>query len=743
MIDFITWRLCEVFDTASILAHQPQDGVWEPPLNRPGSHTYYFNVPGDDCSDTNTSGMPCYKVVVSGGEDNVSISFKRGSGGYNDEGRGVGKLVMMGVLHGLAEAIEAIKPKQIAWSAVQKTKPNPVTGKIENAEARASVYDKWAIRNLFPDKYIGGDGRWIRSDIYNQDYVPKGYPPVPENVTADSSAAEKTAVIEQIREKIKGNQEQITRAEREIEEERERRRNAERLERERERRELRERWLQQAIADPQRNPNGIAVGDLVTKNNHGNDYDDSRHHIVGKVDKFTLGYYGDGPENDELYVFAKFGTEEEPENYTYNRRMLASTLVKETPETKQQRDQALQQAIANPEKNPNGIAVGDMVFLSDHGRDYNDRYHSPIGKVERIKIGERGYGRGEDEDIYADVKFGTEDSPDDYAHGRAIKISRLLKETPEARQQREQQRQAEMQAAIADRTKNPNGVQEGDDIVTFIPGNPTSKQNGLTGKLIKLTLKKRTMTFRSDTTGTYLLAKIEWDEHSKEILGYNAEKELSPENIRKRTPEEMERIRQARINHDIEQEIERRREREGRNAPQHQEADPSIIGDTENNPQGLKPGDYVVVTGHWRYRDRKGIIISMQRNSWNHGIEVSVKFHRSRAEPTKFPPRYLVKDTSEEAQQMQQRQQQRVQRSQTIQQGTNGLQIGDTVKVTSGLNRNKLGRILGFTPGTTGNVRATCVDAENRRFTANINSLQSQEQRVQTPQTPEQQPTTA
>lgn len=714
-----------MFDTASILAHQPKDGVWQ------GS-TYYFNVPGDDCSDTNTGGMPCYKVTVSGNEEAVSISFKRGSGGYNDEHRGVGKLVMMGVLHGIAEAIEKIKPKQIAWSAVSKTKPNPVTGRIENAEARASVYDKWAVRNLFPDKYIGGDGRWIRADVYNQDYVPKGYPPVPENITADSSAAEKTNAIEQIREKTKQNQEQIARAERELEEERERRRRAEHEERERQRREQRERWLQTAIADPQRNPAGVAIGDLVTLRNHGREYDDRDHHIVGKIDKFSLGYYGDGYENDELFAFVKFAREDDPENYTYNRRIQADRLIKETPETKQQRDQAYQQSIADPQKNPNGIIVGDMVFLSDHGRDYNDRYHSPIGKVEKIRIGEHGYG-SEDDPLYADVKFGTEESPDDFAHTRKIQINRLIKETPEARQQREQQRQAEMQTAITNPQKNPNGIKEGDDIVTFIPNNPTSKQNGLTGKVTKLTLKKRSY----GSSDTYLIAQIEWDEHSREALGVNADRGLSPENLRKRTPEEMERIRQARINHDIEQEIERRREREGRNSPQHQEADPTLVSDTQHNPQGLKPGDYVVAN-HWRYRDRKGIIVSMNRNSWGNDIDAYVKFHRSRAEPARISISYLARDTSDEAAQLQARQQQRQQRSQTIQQGANGLQIGDTVKVTSGLNRNKIGRILGFTPGTTGNVRATCVDSENRRFTANINSLQSMEQRAQqTPQNPQ------
>ena len=269
MLDFVTWRLQEAFDLVSIRAYQPKDAKWVPPLDEPGDHTFYFNVPGDDCGPN----RPCYKVSISNG-DNANISFKRTEGSFEDENRGVGTDVMMGVLKGIGEYIETVHPRSLSWSAIEKTsarETGPNAGRIVNPEARAHVYDAWAVRNLFPHMYIGAkEGRWVRTDIYNNEYVPRGYPPIPEGVTADSNAGVKRKALEQMRTQAEESSERIRQAEEAVRRQEQERREREREERERIRREreaeeerVRQERIQQAVNDPEQNPEHFQVGDIV------------------------------------------------------------------------------------------------------------------------------------------------------------------------------------------------------------------------------------------------------------------------------------------------------------------------------------------------------------------------------------------------------------------------------------------------------------------------------------------------
>lgn len=180
----------EVFDANSIQQHQPKDGRWEPPLDKPsGSYSFYFNVPGDNCG---TPAEPCYTVYIENTEYGASVSFARNDS-IEDSNKGVANEVFMSVLKALSEFIDAKHPVELGWISVTKTKINPITGELTNPNAREHIYEKWALRNLFPDRYVPIDSsNWVRRDIYDSNYVRSlGYPPVPKGVTGSSSLSQK------------------------------------------------------------------------------------------------------------------------------------------------------------------------------------------------------------------------------------------------------------------------------------------------------------------------------------------------------------------------------------------------------------------------------------------------------------------------------------------------------------------------------------------------------------------------
>jgi hypothetical protein len=153
--------------TEDLDQHQPLDGYWEKPLDQLdqyGTARYFFSVAGDDCKQHvgNNPNTPCYAVNISGNPaSEVSVSFSR-RGSYSDQHRGVGMDASGGRTQGHERlSIKAKKPAALSWSPVLKSQANPHTtnperaGKIINPEARKHVYEKWATRHLFPDKYVG------------------------------------------------------------------------------------------------------------------------------------------------------------------------------------------------------------------------------------------------------------------------------------------------------------------------------------------------------------------------------------------------------------------------------------------------------------------------------------------------------------------------------------------------------------------------------------------------------------
>lgn len=607
--------------------HQPLHGRWERPLaTHSGSNSYRFNVSGDNCGD---EANPCYKVNVNGNPaEGVTISFYR-AGSTADAHKGVGLEVFKGVLKALSEYVTTHRPAKLGWSAVSKSVPNPVSGKIQNPEARAHVYEGWALRHLFPDKYVGMQGQWIRRDLYEKNYVSNGYPPVPEGVTGDSPASVKARALEAMKEQAAANREQIRlrELERERQEAEERRREEERRRQEAERR---------------------------------------------------------------------------------------------RQEEERRRAEMLANAIDDPAQNPNGIREGDTVYVVNP--DPNNYWENHIGRVERMQLGGRyRYGDEDDDRLHAYVQFAEDDQDQDFrGRNEYILVTKLKKETPEAAAERERMRRERLAALINDPQQNPNGVQEGDQIVTFMRDNHQSAQSGLLGRLRR---------FEKSRWGNDLHAYIDWDDHAREVLGHRSTHAISNlQYLFKATPEEMERIRRERRGREIEDEVERRRElaqRRQRDLAQPEAADEETqaLINHPDNPQRLKPGDYVTATGGWpwRNRGRKGVIVSMRKPYWGDGVEIYVRFHNSRAEPSRYRPSDLERDESPEAAAMQTRRQQQLARQQAIAASSGGRQIGDQVTIQSGRHRGKSGRILSFR--RSGATVSAVVATMDGNVVVNINSL--------------------
>lgn len=624
MLDFKNFIFLEYIDTLleGVEDHQPKDGKWDSPIGPgTGSAKYRFNVDGDACG---TPQAPCYQVNISGdGSNGVSISFSR-QGSYSDENKGVGMSVFRGVLKALGEYVTVVKPAKMMWSPVTKSVPNKVTGTIINPDARASVYDGWAIRHLFPDKYVGMKNNWIRRDIYDSEYIPNGYPPIPDTISAESSAKEKSQALEALRTGIEQNQATI----RQHEEERRRQ--------EQERREA-----------------------------------------------------------------------EQRRRYEAEQR--------EREEERRRQEQQLQDAIGNREHNPDGIQVGDIVYVAVPWHTNHER----IGKVERMQMGDSYYGdHQDDEPLHALIRYQSNEDDHEFSGStERVAVSQLRKETPESSGARDQRRRAAVAELQSDPTQNPGGVNEGDEIITYMPENPHSPQNGLLGKIVRL-----------QRSSNILMAKIEWDDHAKEVLGERQrDKQVNVKFLKKATPEQIAQIHRDRRAHDIEQEVERSRRRFQGSGPQVQNnAEIEELVNHPANPNHLRPGDYVKAENgvRWRDRGRTGILVRLEKDSWSSDrLNGWIQFHGSRAEPTRvWNLDGLVRDESPEATSMQQRAAAAEQRRTRLTTGAGGRNIGDSVTVATGVHRGKTGRILSFRQS--GQNVSVVVASHEGNFTVSVRALQ-------------------
>lgn len=195
---------------------------------------FRFNVIGDGCADDSNVDDPCncetvngistcYKVAFTGRpEDGVTVSFARGDeiqdirASYIENGKRtlVGANVFTGVKMALEQYMKALDPISVQWNI--STAVDASRGAV-----RDKTYNTWFSKNLFPHKLIGIQGYWVKREVYDNEFVPNGFPKVPETVTytitdkegeritkteslnEDSSAALKIAAMKQMNEKIK------------------------------------------------------------------------------------------------------------------------------------------------------------------------------------------------------------------------------------------------------------------------------------------------------------------------------------------------------------------------------------------------------------------------------------------------------------------------------------------------------------------------------------------------------------
>lgn len=658
MLDF--WELYHDVELQRLINegvddHQPNDGRWDRPLSSSDNgNVYRFNVSGDQCG---TESRPCYQVNVSGTpESGVSISFSR-NGSYSDEHRGVGMEVFKGVLKALSEYIQTLKPSRLSWSAVTKSVPNPHTGKITNPEARAHVYEAWALRHLFPEKYVGMSGQWLRRDIYDREYVPNGYPPVPEGLTDSSHPTEKRKAMEEMQEKARQNQEEIYRRQREREEA------------ERRRREEEERRRQEEIR-------------------------------------------------------------------------------RQREEAERRRQEIINQRLQDPQLNPNGIKEGDVVYILEPTAD-DWGFENRLGQVEGFQFGSYRYGGSDESDpVHAIVQFTSdeEDTGDNGFNGRRgyIALPRLKKESPEGRADRERRKQERVAAALASPEKNPHGIQQGDEIVSWMPETPGSKQNGLRGKVREIEVDRY----------NNVSAKVDWTPESAEVLRSDRYSSTDVNNLsvgvgnlRKATPEILEEIRRKMREHEIEQRVTTGRERwqsrtrraqqeETPEEPDQLATPPDESEDLTNhpgNPLHLKVGDLVKLRNppRWGRQSRRshfnGVLVRLEKPYWGDAENLTgyIKFHGSNAQPYRVwnVANEIDRDESEETRGYMAQQQARQQRARRTVSSTAGHNIGDTVTVINGRHRGKTGRIVNFR-ASGANMNAVIAPMDGEDFSVNVNMLQ-------------------
>jgi hypothetical protein len=179
---------------AEVESNPPKDGAWI------DNNHFGFNVEGDE--EGLRENQRRYMVAF-GGLPNTSISFSR-EGSYGDHRGGFGTKVFDGVFYAIWEFIKKNNPRSISWSPIQRTSANPVKGKITNPAAREKAYEIFSIKSLFPDYYVSTQpNQWISRSVYDNEYVPKGYPAIPEGLTVDSNPGAKKKFLEMMRAKQK------------------------------------------------------------------------------------------------------------------------------------------------------------------------------------------------------------------------------------------------------------------------------------------------------------------------------------------------------------------------------------------------------------------------------------------------------------------------------------------------------------------------------------------------------------
>lgn len=648
---------------------EPVDGVWNSRQD-----AYYFNVPGDPCGECpcydgsrfNDNKPRCYVVNISKtsskGLNGISVSFKRGQGGYKDENKGVAIQVMGGVAHAMDDYISKNSPDFLTWS--------PIIGGGKIPEARKFIYNRWAAKTLFPDKYVNPDGgnTWYKREIYDEKMVPLGFPPIPENLNSKSARPEKREALNQLKSQYEKNLTQITQN-LASEEERERERERQEIERERQeaerqrqeqeaarRREEEQRLarIQQVVDDPEKNPDALKVGDIVTLrlNSYGY-YDSELKYRIARIKEFVID------ETD----------------------------------------------------NPFESGYGDVTlkFKLDFA-DYDDstfRYTGP----ESLK------------------RMGWNNWAGSYYHrNKTYPVTDFEKETEEKYSARNATRLESIKSAIDDPAKNPNNIQIGDRVITKVPNN--LNYSGFTGVLntfdlnSRTSLRARVIWDEGVNAPDSLIANIsyvfkETPEMVADISRQKREIEVDAQ-VRRNLQRSERRTSSLRSNSSSEE----------MQALINDSSNPLKlkIGD-----HIVYAGYLSVPDRSRRWGPHKLIVTDLENWAWSgegYRVYIQAKLFGSRSNKTydiQARDQNISRDESPEAQASLARQQRQQQQIQQMQNAT--FRIGDSVEVLRGVHRGKTGRIVNIT-GLSSGGRATIapLDLSQSNFTVAFSSLRKIEQ---------------
>jgi len=226
------------------------------------------------------------------------------------------------------------------------------------------VYFLWGAKNLFPQYVPVRADYWMRFDEFIKTYGDmEGM--IPEEEMKAMGAKKFLEWVKQFEEKRQQKAQE----------------EAERQEAEEERR--RQEELAEMLNDPEYNPNRIAVNDLVYNKNEGG----SNHGKLYKVSRIRQDRYGDYTTRGDLIAYLE--PQEEPgdelQHDVYSDRLYrpVKSLYKADDENRatrhsmiqdrenarrqaeEERERQLHSLLTNPAVNPNGIKVGDSVFVKD------------------------------------------------------------------------------------------------------------------------------------------------------------------------------------------------------------------------------------------------------------------------------------------------------------------------------------------------------------------------------------------
>ena len=676
-------QLLDIILEAADIDLSTVDGEWDSDRKK-----FYFNVPGDSCPESRRiyPGGRCYKVTISGYEgDGVSIAFDRG-GSYSDADSGVAFSAIKIILKAIGTYIEEKKPSKISWSAVSKSKANKVTGQVHNPEARANIYEKWAKRHLFPDKYVPlNRDSWVSRKKYDDEYVSKGYPAIPQTINLQSSDREKTEAINDLKEKATAAREDIQRREMES-----RRREEEERER------VRTERAQAAQQDPRYNPEGLKVDDLIYVLQNRQYVEEG---TIGKITGFDFRPIDPYAEDRGYKLYVNFKQQVSDGSFrsdTY--RLPVENVQKDTEERRSERETQrvakLQELLADRRSNPNDIKVGDEVAYRSRRGDMNVF----TGTVEDLNF-KKDYGdykllvkiNWNDDSKLSMRNAGTE--LDSYVNLENVSKASVYKD--------------KLASLISDRTANPSGIKVGDQVITFLASDPTHRHNGMVGKVREIMYQEGYNW--SGTANDYkLLAFVDWDERSATSLGANQNRAVDAKSLILNNADVNNRIQSATRGHQVQQQVDRNRERHERRLRDDEELRQSQevgmssqtpeelerLVNHSSNPQKIRPGDFVKVNS-WRrgLRNKKGLVVALFSSSYDRDlIYVKIKIHRSDRVATTLQISSVERDTSATAARIQNRQARR----DSVSSLSRGFNIGDRVKITRGRYNQRTGRILNF-----------------------------------------------